>query len=70
MVALLRATVSKLARTAPFGRPAGPRGRGRLGYYGYRYRRPQRRSAAIALGVIAAAMAIATLAAASWQVGR
>ena len=70
MIASLRARLSKLTRAAPFGRREGPRRRARLGYYGHHYRRPRRRSVMIARGAVAAALAIATLAAASGQLSR
>jgi hypothetical protein len=67
MVTSFRDTLSKLCRAPPDRRP--PR-RARLGFYGYRYRKARKRSAIIARGAVAAALLIATIAAASGQIGR
>ena len=67
MVDSFRDTLSKLCRAPPDRRPSR---RVRLGFYGYRYRKARRRSANIARGAVAAALLIATLAAASGQLGR
>lgn len=67
MIVSLRDKLSKLCRTPPDRHP--PR-RARLGFYGYRYRKPRRRSVMVARGVVAAALAIATIAAASGQLAR
>lgn len=67
MVESLRAKLSKLRRKPPDRHP--PR-RFRLGFYGYRYRSRRRRSALIAQGALAAALVVATIAAASGQLAR
>jgi hypothetical protein len=67
MIVSLRDRLSKLCRAPPDRRP--PR-RARLGFYGYRYRKARRRSVTIARGAVAAALAIATIAAASGQLSR
>ena len=67
MIDLFRDKLSKLCRTPPDRHP--PR-RARLGFYGYRYRKVRRRSVLIARGAVAAALAIATIAAASGQLSR
>jgi hypothetical protein len=67
MIVSLRDKLSKLCRTPPDRHP--PR-RARLGFYGYRYRRARRRWVMIAQGAVAAALAIATIAAASGQLSR
>ena len=62
MIDSLQDKLSKLSRAVPYLRPEK---RVRLGFYGYRHRRQRRRSALIARGAIAAALVIATIAAAS-----
>lgn len=70
MVASLRDALSKLTRTAPVHRRARAQRRARLGFYGFRYRKARRRWTVIARTAIAAALLVATIAAASGQLSR
>jgi len=72
MIKSFRLKLSRLSRAVPV-RPAarpGRRARARLGFYGYQYRKARKRSALIARGALGAALLLATLAAASGQLGR
>ena len=70
MIASFRNKLSTLSRTAPNRRPPGAARRARLGFYGFRYRPARSRTGRVARGAIAAAVLIATIAAASEQFGR
>jgi len=69
MIVSFRQKLSKLSEGSPFRRrPARPTRRVRLGFYGYR--KSRKRSALIARGAVAAALLVATIAAASGHFSR